>query len=138
MMAQSNMLGSDFNHIYARINGDPEYSPKIDTINSNTIVLTCKGTEKYPYYTYEIDMENNECVCYGIVSKDRQVYDAYVDMLSTFGQLVEIDSARVNFTYSVKSCNENDPIYYSIKQPYYNSTMLSQRSIFYVLVTKNK
>ncbi|MCQ2253834.1 MAG: hypothetical protein MJZ61_10315 [Bacteroidales bacterium] len=131
------MLGSDFNHIYGKFNDDPEYYIKVDTINRGTLVITCKGSENYPYYTYEIDIENNECVSFGTVSKDRQVYDAYVDMLTTVGKLVQSDHNSNNNTYEVIS-HGGEKIYYSIKQPFLSSDMLSRRSIFYVLVTRDK
>lgn len=135
--AQHNLLGVDFNHIFGKYDEDPEFFIKIDTVNSKTIVMTCKTSAAYPYYTYEIDVENNECVSFGTVSKDRQVFDAYVDMLSTMGKLVDIDSAKNNFTYSVNTKN-NETFFYSIKQPYINSDYISRRCIFYVLVTKDK
>ncbi|MBR4265391.1 MAG: hypothetical protein IKQ46_04960 [Bacteroidales bacterium] len=134
--AQYNLLGNDYNHIFSKFNEDPEFYVKVDTVNKSTIVITCKTSAVYPYYTYEIDLENDECVSFGTVSKDRQVYETYVDMLSTVGTLIVTDKTKTNFTYCVTT-NTNEKLYYTIKQPFINSDYLSRRSIFYVLVTRD-
>lgn len=141
--AQFDMLGKDITRIRASIDNDPEYEAKIDTLDVNTILVTCKGAEKYPYYTYEIDVERDECVCVGVVSRNREVFDAYVNMMSSFGKLVEHDSAMVNFKY-VFYKNDDDggalhseKLYLSVMQPYRNSSLLSQRNIFSISLSKS-
>ena len=142
--AQFDMLGKDLAHICTRIDNDPEYEPKIDTLDNNTILVLCRGAEKYPYYSYEIDMNRDECVCVGVVSRNREVFDAYVNVLSSLGTLVEHDSAMVNFKYLVykncdpKSGEPGEKLFYTVMQPYHNSTLLSQRSIFIIALTKNE
>ena len=142
--AQFDMLGKDMARICSHIDNDPEYVAKIDTLDRNTILVTCKGVEKYPYYTYEIDMRNDECVCVGVVSRNREVFDAYVNMLSSFGKLVEHDSAMVNFKYvlykkaEASSMMPCEKLYLSVMQPYRNSSLLSQRNIFSISLSKNE
>ena len=140
--AQFDMLGKDLARVCSYIDNDPEYEARIDTIDTKTILVTCKGAEKYPYFTYEIDRLSDECVCVGIVSRNREVFDAYVNMLSSLGKLVEADSAMVNFSYVVHKKNEpgimptSETFYYSIMQPYRNSSLLSQRGIFSISLSK--
>ena len=103
------MLGENYGHIWGKFNEDPEFTVKVDTVNNTTIVLTCKTSVGYPYYKYEIDIENNECISFGLVSKDRQVRS-----------------------------KENEMLFYTFKQPFRCDEALSRRNIFYVLVTKDK
>ena len=141
--AQFDMLGKDIMRICSKIDNDPEYEAKIDTLDVNTILVTCRGAEKYPYYTYEIDVERDECVCVGVVSRNREVFDAYVNMLTSFGKLVERDSAMVNFKYVIykkaegNSASHCEKLYLSVMQPYRNSSLLSQRNIFSVSLSKS-
>ncbi len=139
--AQFDMLGSDIAHVCARIDNDPEYEARIDTLDSRTIIVTCKGAEKYPYFTYEFDSENDECVCVGVVSRNREVFDAYMNMFTAFGKLVERDSAMVNFKYVVYKKGEQgapcEKLYLSVMQPYRNSNLLTQRNIFSISLSKN-
>ena len=141
--AQFDMLGKDITRICSNIDNDPEYEAKIDTLDVNTILVTCKGAEKYPYYTYEIDVDSDECVCVGVVSRNREVFDAYVNMLSSFGKLVEHDSAMVNFKYVIykkaegNSASPCEKLYRSVMQPYRNSSLLSQRNIFSISLSKS-
>ncbi|MBQ3689449.1 MAG: hypothetical protein II937_06225 [Bacteroidales bacterium] len=135
--AQYNMLGENYGHIWGKFNEDPEFTVKVDTVNNSTIVLTCKTSVGYPYYKYEIDIENNECISFGLVSKDRQVFETYIDMLSKIGDLVENDLSKHSFTYKVRT-KENEMLFYTFKQPFRCDEALSRRNIFYVLVTKDK
>jgi hypothetical protein len=141
--AQFDMLGKDIMRICSKIDNDPEYEAKIDTLDVNTILVTCRGAEKYPYYTYEIDVERDECVCVGVVSRNREVFDAYVNMLTSFGKLVERDSAMVNFKYVIykkaegNSASHCEKLYLSVMQPYRNSSLLSQRNIFSITLSKS-
>lgn len=139
--AQFDMLGKNFVHICTKIDNDPEYEYKIDTLDSKTILVLCRGSEKYPYYSYEIDIDRDECVCVGVVSRNREVFDAYLNVFSSVGTLVEHDSAMVNFKYLVRKANkakngEGENLYYSVMQPYRNSSLLSQRNIFIISLTK--
>ena len=141
--AQFDMLGKSIVRICSNIDNDPEYEAKIDTLDGNTVLVTCKGVEKYPYYTYEIDVDRDECVCVGVVSRNREVFDAYVNMLTSFGKLVEHDSAMVNFKYVIykkddsNGSSPSEKLYLSVMQPYRNSSLLSQRNIFSISLTKN-
>ena len=138
--AQFDMLGKDMARICESIDNDPEYEAKIDTLDRNTILITCKGVEKYPYYTYEIDSEIDECVCVGVVSRNREVFDAYINMLTAFGKLVEHDDEMVNFKYVVHRQGEHgapcEKLFLSVMQPYINSSLLSQRNIFSISLSK--
>jgi len=132
--SQHNFLGESQEFIMKQYNKDPEYSIEIDTINKYTTLITCKTFEQYPYYTYEVDLLRNVCMSYAFVSKDREIYDTYVDILEHIGEVVERDSSYQNVTYKVAGNGKN--AYYSIKQPFINSTYYSRRSIFYILITE--
>ena len=79
----------------------------------------------------------------GVVSRNREVFDAYVNMLSSFGKLVEHDSAMVNFKYVIYKKNDDngalpsEKLYLSVMQPYRNSSLLSQRNIFSISLSKS-
>ncbi|MCR5455085.1 MAG: hypothetical protein K6F33_08880 [Bacteroidales bacterium] len=141
--AQFDMLGKNLVQICTKIDNDPEYESVIDTVDSHTILVLCKGADKYPYYSYEIDRVRDECVCVGIVSRNREVFDAYVNVFSALGTIVEQDSAMVNFKYMILKTNDfgnsnhNEKLYLSVMQPYINSTLLSQRSIFSISLSKS-
>lgn len=131
---QHNFLGENQEFIVNHFKEDPEYSVNLDSVNDFTILITCKTFEQYPYYTYEIDIQRDVCISYALVSKDRQILDTYIDILDHLGEIIERDSSFQNFTYKVEGIDKNS--YYSIKQPYVNSTYYSRRNIFYVLITE--
>ena len=134
--AQFNMIGNGFSHIWEFFNEAPEFYVKTDTVNNgNTIVLTCKTSSPYPYYIYEIDVNDNECVSFCTVSKDYETLQTYFDLLSSIGTLESADSSKLNYVYSVLSHSKGQ-LYYSIMQPYTKSDFVSKRNIFYVVVTK--
>ncbi len=132
--AQRNLIGKSQKYIKSFYKLSGEYHGIIDTINQNTILLTYKSDKQYPFYTYEIDLQEDKCISYGIVSKDHNTLMCYLDLLDYIGELVEVDSTYNNFTYQVK--NDNRICYFSIKQPYYNSQFLSRRGLFYILITE--
>jgi len=133
---QHNMLGKSQKEILSLYNTDPEYIVKVDTLNSQTILITCKTSALYPYYTYEVNRLNNRCVSFGFVSKDKQILDSYIDILEHVGERIESDSTFTNFTYKVSTASKI--VYYSVKQPFINSEYISRRNIFYVLVTETE
>jgi hypothetical protein len=132
--SQHNFLGESQDFIIKHFNKDPEYSVEIDTINKYTTLVTCKTFEQYPYYTYEIDLYKNVCISYAYVSKDREIFDTYVDILDHLGEIIEKDSSMQNFTYKINGKDKTS--YYAIKQPFVNSTYYSRRSIFYIMITE--
>jgi len=132
--AQHNFLGENKDFILNHFKNDPEYSIEIDTINKNTTLITCKTFNQYPYYTYEIDLMKDACTSYAFISKDRNILDAYVDVLEHIGEVVECDSTKKNITYKVSANDKNS--YFSIKQPFFNSDSYSKRGIFYIMVTE--
>jgi len=132
--AQHNFLGENKEYILKHFKNDPEYSVEIDTINKYTTLITCKTFNQYPYYTYEIDITRDACISFAFISKDRNILDAYFDVLDHIGEIVESDSTKKNVTYKVEVDSKN--AYYSIKQPYFNSDYYSRRGIFYIMVTE--
>lgn len=133
LYAQHNMLGKSYHSIINTYNKDPEYILKVDTISDETILITTKTSNLYPYYTYEIDRNTKICISYGIVSKDKNTLETYIDVLDHLGELVEVDSSFTNMTYKIDTKNKIS--YYSIKQPFLNSSYISRRNIFYILIT---
>jgi hypothetical protein len=132
--AQHNMLGKPQKYIRSYYNLSLDFILKIDTISSNSLMLTYKSEKQYPFYTYEIDMDEDICTSYGIVSKDPETLNSYLEVLNYIGELVEVDSTYNNFTYKVETSQKIS--IFTIKQPYYNSQFLTRRSLFYILVTE--
>jgi len=132
--SQHNMLGKLQKYIRSFYELSNEYNIKIDTLSKRSILLSFKPENQYPFYTYEINTNEDVCVSYGIVSKDPNVLKTYMDMLDYIGEVVEMDSTYNNFTYRVST--DQKVCFFSIKQPYYNSQFLTRRSLFYILVTE--
>ena len=135
LYGQLNMLGNTYRHILDRFNSDPEYEVKVDTMDLHTLLITCKTMLNYPYYTYEIDTEKDECVSFGTVSKNIAVLDAYLEMLSVVGVLENEDSLKQNSVFRV-AAPDLGTLYYSVK--HYARTDSLKRNLFYILVTKDK
>lgn len=135
-LAQHNMLGKPQKYIRSYYELANEYNLKIDTLSKQSILLSYKPEKQYPFYTYEINLTDDVCVSFGIVSKDINVLNTYLELLDYLGELVEMDSTYNNYTYKVARGQKN--AFFSIKQPYYNSQFLSRRSLFYILITEEK
>ncbi len=134
--SQHNMLGKTGTYVGSYYNINQKYSVKVDTISTESIMLTCRTQLEYPYYTYEIDLKSNICISYGIVSKERRTLDNYFEILDYLGELVKVDSTFSNFTYKIEK-QEKD-CYYTIKQLFKNSSFISRRNIFYIIVTEQE
>lgn len=134
--SQHNMLGKSQKYISSFYSLSREFNQKIDTIGQNTILLTYKTQKQYPFYTYEIDLMQGNCVSYGIVAKDKTVLDTYFELLNYIGEIVKVDSTYNNFVYKIETSNKIS--YFTIKQPFINSQFLSRRSVFYILVSEKK
>lgn len=134
--SQHNMLGKSQKYISSFYSLSRDFSQKIDTIGQNTILLTYKTQKQYPFYTYEIELMQDECVSYGIVAKDKTVLKTYFEMLNYIGEIVKVDSTYNNFVYKIETSNKTS--YFTIKQPFINSQFLSRRSVFYILVSEKK
>jgi len=131
---QRNLIGKSQTYIKSFYNLSKTFELKIDTINKNSVLFTYKSEKQYPYFTYEIDLLNDQCISFGIVSKNHTTLRTYLDLLDYIGELVEVDSTYNNFTYQVK--NDNKICYFTIKQPYFNSQFLTRRNLFYILVSE--
>ncbi len=132
--AQHNMLGKSQKYIRSFYNLSLEYALKVDTITTNSLMLSYKTDQQYPFYTYEINLEDDLCVSYGIVSKDNATLKTYLEFLNYVGELIEVDSTYNNFTYKIETNQKT--IFFTIKQPYFNSQFLTRRSLFYILITE--
>lgn len=132
--SQHNMLGKSQKYIRSFYNLANEFTLKVDTIGQKTILLTYKTDKQYPFFTYELDLFKDLCISFGIVSKNSSTLKAYLDILNYMGELVEVDSTYNNFVYKVETEQKN--IFFTIKQPYFNSQFLTRRSLFYILVTE--
>lgn len=134
--SQHNMLGKSQRYIrsfYKLANG---FSLKIDTINQESILLTYKTREQYPFFTYELNLNDDLCVSYGIVSKNTQTLETYLDMLDYLGEVINVDSTYKNFVYKIKT-NEKTS-YFTIKQPFIDSPFVTRRNVFYILMTEQR
>lgn len=134
--SQHNMLGKSQKYIRSFYALSMEFFLKVDTIANQSILLSYKTDKQYPYYTYEIDLEDDICVSYGIVSKDNSTLKVYLDLLDYIGELIEVDSTYNNFTYKIETNQKTS--FFTIKQPYYNSQFLTRRNLFYILVTEQR
>jgi hypothetical protein len=132
--AQHNLIGKSQTYIQSYYKLSGKFHQTIDTINQNSLLLTYKSENQYPFYTYEIDIPEDNCVSFGIVSKNHSTLSTYLDLLDYIGELVEADSTYNNFTYQVK--NDDKICFFTIKQPYVNSQFVSRRNLFYILVTE--
>ncbi len=129
LSAQSNLLGRSFKHVSSKLNEDPEFSTlKVDSIQDGTVLLTCKGINQYPYYIFEFSTYLDECVSYSIITNNRQVYGAYLDFLSTVGNLVDMDMENAIREYEVRTM-DGEILVYKVKQPFRNSELISKRSV---------
>ncbi len=135
-VAQHNFLGTNKEYIMRYFNNDPEYSVTIDTANNSVIMLTCKTFNQYPYYTYEIDMDKNVCISYAFVSKDKNILNAYLDVLFHIGEVIAADSTMKNVIFRV--VKNNKKYTYSVKQPYFDSEFFWLQNIFYVMVKEEE
>ena len=134
--SQHNMLGKSKIYIESFYKLSNNYTIKTDTINKESLLITCKTKEHYPFYTYEINLKDKICVSYGIVSKNKKTLDTYLELLAYLGELVKVDSAYNNFTYKIETKDKLSV--FSIKKPYINSQFLSRRSLFYILITEQR
>jgi hypothetical protein len=132
--SQHNMLGKSQKFIRSFYELANEYGLSVDTLSKRSVLLSYKPEKQYPFYTYEINIPDDVCISFGIVSKDPNVLKTYLDILNYIGELVEIDSTYNNFTYRVTT--DQKISFFSIKQPYFNSQFLTRRSLFYILVTE--
>lgn len=130
------MLGKSQKYIRSFYELSLEYALKIDTIGPNSLMLSYKSEKQYPFYTYEIDLEDDICTSYGIVSKDPVTLKSYLEFLNYVGELIEVDSTYNNFTYKIETTDKTS--IFTIKQPYFNSQFLTRRSLFYILITEQR
>jgi len=130
------MLGKSKVYIESFYKLSNNYIVKTDTINKEALLITCKTKEQYPFYTYEINLKDKICVSYGIVSKNEEILNTYLELLSYLGELIEVDSTYNNFIYKIET-KERLSVF-SIKKPYFNSQFLSRRSLFYILITEQQ
>ncbi len=134
LYGQRNLIGKSQTYIQSFYNLSGKHKLSVDTINQKSILLTYKSENQYPFYTYEINLEEDKCISFGIVSKNHNTLRTYLDLLDYVGEMVEADSTYNNFTYQVK--NDGRICFFTIKQPYYNSQFLTRRNLFYILVTE--
>lgn len=132
MVGQDNFIGKSEEFVINYFRTDTVYTLKTDTIDRKTILLTFRPKSQYPFYTYEIDLRTDQCISYGMVSKNTDVLNTYISVLNFLGEKIETDPA--NITYRVRA-NTGIFCYYYIKQPYINSKVESKKRIFYVLVS---
>lgn len=134
VFSQHNMLGKSKIYIESFYKLSNNFVLKTDTINKESLLITCRTTEQYPFYTYEIDIKENICISYGIVSKDKGILNTYLELLGYLGELVEVDSTYNNFTYKIETADRLSV--FTIKKPYFNSQFLTQRNLFYILISE--
>ena len=133
---QHNFIGKTQTCIEDYYQNNANYYLKIDTLTQDNVLLTFKSLFQYPYYTYEIDLGTDNCISYGVVSKNTNVLDAYFDILSFAGNLIRKDTINHNKIYELKQGNILR--FYDIKQPYLDDNNVNRRSLFYILVREKR
>ena len=134
IMAQHNMLGRSQEFITGFYKYDPEFIIETDTLNEEKILLSCKSSNIYPYHTYEIDLIQDQCTSYGLVSKNKDVLKTYIEFLAYIGKVVQTDSSGTNYVYAVDLTDKT--VFYSIRRPYANSNIITRQNLFYILITE--
>ncbi|GEM_PF-1285360 len=134
--AQHNLLGKSQEFIEGLYKYDPEFYFEKDTINDDKLLLTCKTSEVYPYHTYEVDLTRDKCMSYGYVSKNPDILKSYFEILGFIGKVVQSEQNSANLVYAVDL--ENRTVYYSIRRPYANSSIITRQNVFYILVTEDQ
>jgi hypothetical protein len=132
-LAQYNFMFEKRGEIVRFYQKDTLYSLKVDTIGKHNIVLTFKSKKQYPFFTYEIDKTTNRCISVGMVSKNTEVFQAYVDLLNFSGTIVYKDSAKQEIIYRVQ--NHNAILYYTLRRPYFNDKNRNKRLVFYLMIS---
>ena len=134
--AQHNFIGKKRIDIVGYYTLETGYTVKTKRVSDQRIVLTVRGETPYPYYTYEVDANTEECLSVGIVSKDPESLLHYHDMLTFWGELLEQNDTTNSSVYRVSA--DKGSYLYTISQPYkYSEEYVSRRNIFYILVSKD-
>lgn len=132
--AQIDFIGKSRLAIVEHFSADPLYQIKIDSLSKGTLLITIKYNERqYPFYTYEVDTKKDRCSSFGLVSKNRDVLDAYLDILDKTGLIIQNDPEKKMIVYRVGIGNVCR--YYSINRPYWNDKNKNKRELFYILVS---
>ena len=132
--AQIDFVGCSRLSIIEHFSNNPSYQTKADSLTKGTILLTFKQNDRqYPFYTYEVDTKKDKCTSFGLVSKNREVLEAYLDVLDRAGLVVQKDSAMKTVVYRIGLGNESR--YYSINRPYLKDKNRNKRELFYILIS---
>lgn len=135
VFAQHNFLGKSRIDIVGFYTLDRDFTIKTKRVSDTKILITARGHTQYPYYTYELDTQVDECISVGIVSKNSEVLTHYEGMLSFWGEILEVDDATNTEVYIVDT--HKGTFRYKVSQPYkYSEEYVSRRNIFYILMTK--
>ncbi len=134
LKSQHNFLGKNQSFIVDYFMLDPEYSVNIDTLKTNKVLITCKSPDVYPYHTYEINLIEDKCISYGFVSKNKDILKGFIEILDHIGSIVKSDESFTNFIYMVELPEKK--VFYSIRQPFAESKIITRRDLFYVLITE--
>ncbi|MEA2041396.1 MAG: hypothetical protein U9N85_02435 [Bacteroidota bacterium] len=136
LQAQHILLGKSLSSIKSFYDKDPEYTIRIDTINSRKLLISCQSSNIYPSHTYEIDRLMDRCITYGFISRNEDVLNTYVEILDHSGSLINSNENFSQFTYMLDLPDKQ--IFYTIKRPYYNSSLKIKRKIFYIVITEER
>jgi hypothetical protein len=130
--AQINFLGKSHKTIKDFFKNDPNFIEKIDTLSQENILLTFKSVNQYPYYTYIMDIKQDSCISFGLVAKNKDILNVYLDFLDFAGELIKEDTIAHNKLYEVIASGRTR--YYDIKQPFVNDPNPNRKNLFYILV----
>lgn len=130
--AQTNFLGKSHKTIKDFFKSNPDFIEKIDTLSQENILLTFKSINQYPYYTYIMDIKKDSCISFGLVAKNRDILNVYLDFLDFSGELIKEDTIAHNKLYEIITPERTR--YFDIKQPFLNDPNPNRKNLFYILV----
>ncbi len=137
LKSQRIMLGKSVEDILVSYNDDPEYVVKIDTIDDENLLIKCHSANTYPIYIFQVNRLLNSCISHVFVSRNKDIFNTYVQILQHAGTLLSANEDFTEFTYMLDLSEKH--IYYSIKRPFTNSAILDKRNLFYMTISeKNK
>lgn len=134
--SQNILLGKSADYITSYYNNDPEYSIKIDTVNSERMLINCRSANLYPHHTFEINLLLDRCVSYGFVSKNQDILNTYIEIMEHAGKLVKANENFSEFTYMLDLPNKQ--IFYTFKRPFLDNALISKRNLYYMVITEER
>jgi hypothetical protein len=132
---QYQFLGKSRAEILSYYSVEAHFNIKTRYVSPNQLTLIVRNKYTYPYYTFVIDNLLNECVSIGIVSKNPEVLNQYVELLNFMAEKIHSDTLSNTRIYEIR--NKRAKFIYTLSQPYKRSKEFdSRKNLFYLFVEK--